>query len=249
MPDSIEQVQAPKKRRSRLWSVVFWVALLVCIASLGVLGYILYGYYTADKGYQDIAESAFTVTEAQTAEADKESLPALGDLTVDWDYLRAINPEVVGWIYMPGTRINYPIVHTGDNDAYLHKDFNGGYARGGAIFLDTNDRSDFSSENNVIYGHHMQDGSMFAALSLQLKDNDEFNAHRDVYILTPTMNYKCQSFSMVLTTGYELLVQTSFATPSERAAYIKDKQDRSIVQPAEGMPDPATIPRLVTLST
>lgn len=240
--------QTATRRRSVGWRIVFWLALVVCLASLGVLAYIFYGYWSAQKAYDNLAANAITVV--QEAEAEEPLAgKTLGDMTIDWDYLRAINPDVVAWIYMPGTPINYPVVHGEDNDKYLHTDFNGAYVRGGAIFLDYNDTGTFADENNVIYGHHMQDGSMFAALSKQLVYEDEFNAHRDIYVLTPDMNYKCQSFSVVLTDGWDLLVQTAFESQQARSDYIKDKQDRSVVQPSEGMPNPDSISRLVTLST
>ena len=235
------------RRRSTGWRIVFWLALIVCLVSLGILGYIIYGYWSAQQTYNDIASHA--IVEVDDTQEEPLAGKTLGDMTVDWEYLRKINPDVVAWIYMPGTPINYPVVLGQDNDKYLNTDFNGAYMRGGAIFLDYNNTGTFADENNVIYGHHMQDGSMFAALSKQLVNQDEFNAHRDVYILTPDMNYKCQSFSLVLTDGWDLLVQTSFESQQARAEYIKDKQDRSIVQPTEGMPNPDSISRLVTLST
>lgn len=236
------------RRKSVGWRIVFWLALLVCLVSLGVLGYIIYGYWSAQQTYSNIATNAIVDVNDTNAE-EPFAGKTLGDMTVDWEYLRSINPDVVAWIYYPGTPINYPVVKGEDNDKYLNTDFNGAYVRGGAIFLDYNDSGTFADENNVIYGHHMQDGSMFAALSKQLVNQDEFNAHRDIYILTPDMNYKCQSFSMVLTDGWDLLVQTSFENQQARSDYIRDKQERSIVQPAEGMPNPDSISRLVTLST
>lgn len=236
-----------KRKGSLVWRIVFWVALVVCLVSLGVLGYIFYGYWQAQQTYNDLASNALAVDDSSAVEplAGK----TLGDMTVDWDYLRAINPDVVAWIYMPGTAINYPVVKGGDNEYYLHTDFNGSYVRGGAIFLDYTNSGTFAEENNVIYGHHMNDGSMFACLSQQLVDQAEFNAHRDVYVLTPTMNYKCRSFALIITDGSDLLVQTTFADKEERSNYIRDKLERSVVQPDEGFPDPGTISRMVTLST
>lgn len=236
---------AKHKSGSRLWNAVFWIALIVCIGAVSVLGYIFYSYWSADKGYDDLAGKAFEVD-------DKASETTLADMTVDWDYLRSVNGDVVAWVYVPGTSINYPVVQTDNNDTYLTMDFNqseGFSARCGSIFLDCNNDPDFKDENSLIYGHHMNDGSMFAAISKQLADEAEFNAHRYVYILTPEKNYQCKTFSLLITDGWDALVETNFASDEDRTAYIIDKQQRSAVQPSEGMPDPSSIDQMITLST
>lgn len=233
------------RSKSGVWRVVFWIALSVCVVSLAALGFIAWTYWSADQNYKSIASEAFdTAGPSQTT--------TLADMTVNWDYLRSINPDVVAWIYIPGTVVNYPVAHTDNNETYLETNFNGDTnpaTRCGAIFLDASNSGTFSDTNNVLYGHHMNDGSMFACLSSQLTDNDEFNAHRTVYILTPTMNYKCTTFSLVLTNGWDMLVETNFKDAASRTAYIQNKEDRSVVVPAAGMPDPSTMSKLFTLST
>lgn len=241
-----------EKSGGGVWRVVFWIALLACLCSVAVLGYIAYSYWSADKGYSDIAANAFTMDDAANVDDAVVDGTTLASMMVDWDYLRSINPDVVAWVYMPGTAINYPVVHTDNNDTYLTMDFNqrnGFSARCGSIFLDCTNKADFSDANNVLYGHHMNDGSMFACISNQLIDNTEFNAHRTIYVLTPDMNYECQTFSLVITDGYDPLVKTGFEDDADMAAYIQDKEDRSSVWPEEGMPDTASIEKLFTFST
>lgn len=99
---------------------------------------------------------------------DDLSATSLADFTVDWDALKAINPDTVGWIYIPGTVVNYPIVQAADDEKYLTHDFKGSegwIATFGAIFLAAENSSDFSDPNNIIYGHHLNDGSMFACVA------------------------------------------------------------------------------------
>lgn len=230
--------------KSNVWRVVFWVALAVCIASVVALGVIFWSYWAASNTYNKIADQAFPVEE--------ETTTSLADMTVDWDYLKSVNPDIVAWIYIPGTNVNYPVVQTTNNEKYLNTDFNGDSglsARSGTIFLDMNDSAQFADTNNVMYGHHMNDGSMFACLSTQMTDQTEFNAHRTVYVLTPRMNYECQSFSLVLTDGYDAIVETTFANDASRTAYVQDKEDRSVVQPSEGMPVASSVTKMFTLST
>lgn len=229
------------------WRVVFWLALAVFAISAGALAYFAYTYWKADADYADVASKAFPVSESSA------SAPlSLSDMMVDWDYLRSVNEDVVAWVYVPGTRINYPVVQGANNDKYLHTSFSqdGSFGgRGGAIFLDTLCAPDFSSGNSVMYGHHMNDGSMFAALSDDLTSQEGFNAARTVYVLTPARNFKCDLFALVRTTGSDLLAQADFATDADRVRYVQDKIDRSIVRPDGGFPSAEAVGQLFTLAT
>ena len=237
--------------RRGAWRAVFWTALAVFVCALAALGYIGYPYYHADQEYQDVATQAFDSAAASSAQ-DAGDATRLGELSVDWDYLKSVNPDVVAWVYIPGTRVSYPVVQGADNDVYLHRSFSGetGFAaRAGSIFMDAANAPDASDANTVLYGHHMRDGSMFACLSNDLTNDGPFNEHRTVFVLTPTMNFRCQTFALVLTNGSDAIVQTSFATPDALAAYVADKENRSVVEPDEGFPDPASVGKLFTLAT
>lgn len=83
--------------------------------------------------------------------------------TVNIPLLRQRNPHCIGWIRIPGTRIDYPLMHTPDQPQYyLRRNFDGLYSVAGTPFLDH--ACTLESENLIIYGHNMNDGSMFAAL-------------------------------------------------------------------------------------
>ena len=215
-------VQKRSQAKRGKWHVVLVISVVVLIASLLGLGAIVYQYLSQQGAYSDLEQYA-TVS-------DNENL-ALSDLTVDWDALRAINPDIVAWVYIPNSSINYPVVQGNNNEEYLHKAFDGSegwLASAGTIFLDSSNASDFSDRNSAIYGHHMNDGSMFAALS-DWQNSDEFNAHRDIYVLTPQGNYRLKSFALVKTTGTDALVQTAFSSDENYQSYIQDKLDRSVV--------------------
>lgn len=222
---------AGKSKKGGPWRVVFWIALIVLVASLAVLGALLFSYWQGQNAYDKIADQAFE------APQDVEGA-ALEDLQVDWDALRAVNPDVVGWIYIPGTIVNYPIVHTDDDERYLTYDFNGEQGWGatfGTIFLQAANAGDFSDPNNIIYGHHLNNGSMFACLADML-DDAGFNAHRSVYLLTPQGNYKLRTFSMVHCAADDPLAQATFADAAEQTAYVQDKIDRSVAAPEGELP-------------
>lgn len=238
-----QSAHAPEKpRRGRLWRVAFWIALVILIASVASLAVIGWTYWSANNRYNQIADEAFSIPEGEVT---------LADMTVDWDKLASINPDVIGWIYIPGTRINYPVVQGSDNEKYLNTNFDGatGLATGcGTIFLDEGAHKNLTDDNELFYGHHRNDGTMFAGLA-DFADQNTFDACRDVYFLTPKKNYQLRTFSLVRTIGYDPIVSLNFATDTDKCDYISDKISRSIVTPKEGFPQVSARMHLFTFVT
>lgn len=231
-----------KKKGNRFWRVVFVVSLVVLIGAVGSLAAIVYQYWAQQNAYNDLEQYASL--------SDSETL-SLADLTVDWAALQAINPDIVAWVYVPGTEINYPVVQGEDNEEYLHTAFDGStgwLASAGTIFLDASNASDLSDRNSALYGHHMNDGSMFAAIA-DWTTEEEFNSHRDVYVLTPEGNYRLKTYALVLTTGTDAIVQTTFASDESFAAYVQDKLDRSVVSQTGDVLSATDIQKSMILST
>lgn len=99
-----------------------------------------------------------TTAETVPEETKRPVLPRLEEKA-------AQNPDMVGWIQIEGTKIDYPLMYTpNDPEKYLHKDFNGHFSVGGLPFLDAACRMDPASDNLLIYGHNMQNGTMFRPL-------------------------------------------------------------------------------------
>ncbi len=218
-----------KKKRGCFWRIVFWLALIVFIGSVGTLGYLFYTYWQGQNEYEEIASRVVEVP-------DDGHVANLADLVVDWDALREINPDIVAWVYMPGTIINYPVAHKdGDSEYYLHHNFSLGEgsfgAEFGSIMLSGENAGDFSDEVNILYGHHMRNGSMFA-LFAEFRDSAIFNEHRTIYLLTPEGNYRLQTFAV----EHVPMTHSSIATPNyptdEEFTAFKDwLVEESIVTP------------------
>ena len=218
---------------------LFWASLAVMVAALIALGVIGFGYLEGCMMYKDISDEAF----------DNGNLK-LSDMKVNWDELLKINPDTVAWVYVPGTKINYPVVHTTDNDKYLHTNFRGytSYVSYGTIFVDCNNKHDLSDQNIVTYGHDMNDGSMFK-LFCEMRDSTIFNAHRDFYFLTPAGNYKLRSFTLCHVAATEKIIQTNFGTDANRIKYINDKINRCVVDVDGSIPDASQMSKIFTFST
>lgn len=239
-----EGVEKAAKRRRRRWLVVLVVALVVFVGALIALGVLAYSYFQGQQKYEEVAAKAEVDTTQITEDVQ------LDTLKIDWDALLKANPDTVGWIYMPDTPINYPVVQGKDNEHYLYYDFDGDagwLAEYGAIFLDYRNKKDFSNPSNFIYGHHMNDGSMFAVIS-SFEEEAAFNAHRVAYLLTPGGNYRLLSFSIVHCDAYDPIVETVFASRKDMTKYIQDKMDRSLVK-VDDAPKAADIRQSFALAT
>ena len=182
-------------------------------------------------------ESAQEMTEAAPAES---SLP----IQVDFEALQQVNPDIVGWIYIEGTQINYPVVQGDDNSYYLTHLFDGSYNRSGCIFMDAECFSDFSGQNNILHGHHMKNGSMFAGIR-KYRTQSYYDEHPVGILLTPEGSYQVEFFS-----GY--VVSTSddawdkFFSDEEFEAWLNKLQKKSRF---ESDVVPGVNDRILTLST
>ena len=94
--------------------------------------------------------------------------------------LRKMNPEYCFWIYIPGTRINYPVARHCDNQFYLSHRFDGGEGGCGSLFADCREKP-LSGAETLVYGHNMKDGTMFAGLKNYL-DEDFRVRHLNIYV-------------------------------------------------------------------
>ena len=133
---------------------------------------------------------------------------------------------MVGWIYSPGTTINYPVVRAEDNDYYLHRYLDGSTNAGGIPFMDCQCPRDFSGANSIVYGHHMNDGSMFASLS-NYREDGYYQAHPVMYLNTPTQNYRIDVFSGYVTDADSDTYTLSFGDADSYLAYLNSMRLQS----------------------
>lgn len=118
--------------------------------------------------------------------------PETKESYINWKKLISINKDIIGWIKIEDTKINYPILKDTSNLYYLKHTYNKQYSSSGSIF--TTNENPFEDEETIIYGHNMKNGSMFSSLGKYL-DKDFFNSHQSFNIYTPTGNYNATIFS------------------------------------------------------
>ena len=106
-------------------------------------------------------------------------------------------PDTAGWLTIPYTGIDYPVVQADDNGEYLRKDLDGNYSLAGSIFMDYRNEKDFSDLNTIIYGHHMKNGTMFGSLK-EFNDQLFFNLHKNGTIFLADSTYDIDFFALLV---------------------------------------------------
>lgn len=159
---------------------------------------------------QTVQETAASKEAEIESETEQETEPPYIS-PVNFEELAKINPDIVGWIRIPDTNINYPIVQGKDNDVYLHKSFEGEESQAGCIFLDFESQKNMRGYNNILYGHHMRDGSMFKDVVLY-KEEEYFKEHQYFELYTPEETIHLKAVACYYTENDPMVRKTRFKT-------------------------------------
>jgi sortase B len=232
--------------------VLLTIALIVAIAVFCYAAFNLYHIYTEYKKgtdeYNQIEEMAVTERDADSAEVAGPSAQIKPPIEVDFDKLKSVNEDVVGWIYVDALPdISYPIVKGKDNQTYLHQTYEKNYNFAGTIFVDYENSGDFSDCNTLVYGHNMKNGSMFGHLKKFREDDKLYKQDKYFWILTPERNYRYEIIT-AYTTGVNSDTYTLFKGPGEEfEKYLETIKGYSEIQTDDT--DLTIKDRIVTLST
>lgn len=143
----------------------------------------------APKPVSDVKEPAQT---DQAVEETSEPMPTPVEddrfPVVDFDALKAVSEDIVGWVAIEGTRVNYPVVRGIDNEYYLKRMIDGKRNSAGSIFMDYRNAPDFTDVNTVLYGHNMNNGSMFADIR-EYRSQEFYDEHPTLMVMTPDGNH------------------------------------------------------------
>lgn len=197
-----------KKKKSKVRRIALDI-IMVCLAGIVVFsGYrvykIMHDYKVNRDIYSRIAETA---------------MPEGFNGEIDFDALRKINPDIVGWLYYESTNINYPIVQGKDNDYYLHISFDGTWTLGGTLFADAITEEPFNQFNTIVYGHHMQDHTMFGDIK-ELKDPEYCKEHPQFELITPEGKYHLKICAFVHQPSDSAIYTTNFHDEEGKQEYI-----------------------------
>ncbi|MED4162856.1 class B sortase [Halalkalibacterium halodurans] len=211
-------------RKSVLKRIVHRSITLVC---LGVFSYSLYqlavifiDYWQNDKVLSEIQQVYVYESIDQTNE---------GEIRESFDPLLAINEDIVGWITVNNTKIDYPILQADDNDYYLDRNYRHEHTRAGSIFMDFRNDIQANDPHTILYGHRMRDGSMFAQLA-QFLEQDFVDHHEGFYYDTLYDRYDVEVFSAYVTTTDFYYIETEFPSKDDYKAFLNELKKRSVVQ-------------------
>lgn len=191
------------------------ILLIICIFIFCISTWKLYGYYRSYKKAKD----TYSKIAKENVKISKN------ERKIDFKKLKSQNQDIAGWIYIRGTTIDYPIVQGKDNEEYLHQDFNKKKSSSGTIFLDNNCKKDFTSDNNIIYGHHMKNGTMFAQL-LKFREKSFLKKHNEIMIFTPDRTIHLKVISAYAQKAQNKIPVT-FANDKQKKVYIKKIESMS----------------------
>ena len=199
---------------------------LICILGAGIcIGFVASYYMRIQKNkkiYEVIKETVAQetlppVSESKETETETKAPP---EIPVNFNELWNINPEIYAWIEIPGTEVNYPIVQSSsDNSYYLDHTIEGIAGYPGSIYTEAVNSKDFKDFNTVIYGHDMEDGSMFGGLYL-FRDETYLKEHETLMIYTPNQRLTYRIFTALTYDDRHIMGSFDFSDILQREEYL-----------------------------
>lgn len=166
------------------------VNLFVMIILVAAIGYGCYALWDSYALVQSASSDQYQVYQPEATENGP-----------GFDELQTINPEVIAWLDVYGTKINYPVTQSTDNWKYISRDCKGNYSLTGSIFMDYENNSDFSDFNTILYGHNMTPKIMFGNLK-DFKEESYFKSHQYGDLYYDNRHYGLQFFAVLSTSAY-----------------------------------------------
>ena len=209
-----ENPAARKKKRSIVILAVLLVVLLCGVAA--GCGYLIWQQGELDRVAEEMRSTPEPVVEqpAQDAADDRVENP------IDFVSLKQENPDIYAWVYVPGTDVNLPVLQSATNDfLYLDHNKDGDYAIEGAIYTEMANSTDFTDPVTVLYGHNLQNGTMFSTLHY-FENEDFFNEHDTLSIYTPGHVLTYRVVSAYLYDDRHILNSYDLSNPTVRQEYF-----------------------------
>ena len=220
-----------KKLKTSVRKKILDILIVVCIGVAVFSGYNLYKQMKAKTVSKN--EVANLIEEAVKRPASSDTSSASTEETVeeetviDFDYLKSVNEDVCGWITLPDSGIDYPVVFGAStnpnrygNVFYLRHLFTTGeYNDNGTIFIDTTNGRDFTDKVIAMYGHHNFDHTMFGDLQ-NYEDQSYYESHKVIHFYTPEGNYELYPVAGKRGTGTSGYIQFYFENDDAFLEYI-----------------------------
>ena len=223
---------------------------LLFLILLFLVGVCIYTYYYPETDIKHVDEGVLNGETSNKNNNSNESnlYKKYGNIDindVDFKELKEVNEDVVLWIMVDGTSINYPVVKGDNNSYYLDHDITGNLKSSGWVFMDYRNESDLSDDNTIIYGHNLPNNTAFGSLNNLFSDDWFNNSNHYIVILTATGRYKYEVFSIYEINPETYYLQNNFYK-KEYEEFINKIKSRSIY---DFNVDVETTDQIITLST
>lgn len=206
---------------------------------------------TGDKSSTEKSTDQLTDRSKKQKDQEKSQQTNLSaDLPVNIAEIQKEMPDVYGWIEIPGTKVNYPVVQREDDNLYyLDRTPEGSSNIEGSIFSEDYNHRDFTDPVTVLYGHNMKNGDMFGELHL-FEDKSFFDANRDLYIYLKDKKLTYRIFAAVLFDNRHIMQSYDFSSEDSFLLFIREIMSiRNMRSNVDG--DVSILPtdKILTLST
>ena len=193
--------------------LISFLSILIVLVMLVLLSNTVY------KDYKEKSDS-----DAQMYLKPQIVQEANTSLLMDFAPLKAVNEDIVTWLYIEGLGIDYPLVQGIDNSYYLEYTAAHKYNKLGALFLDYRNSPDFTDFNSIVYGHNMASGQMFGRLR-DMKERECFDRVTSGTLYTPATTYSLDIFALVIAdaaSGFYRYAFPDTASKEEQLTMIRD---------------------------
>lgn len=210
------------KKKRILNIAIYLILFLILICS----GFKLYFWYKDKKNNDETTEQLKNNVKLEKIKKDNSNNKKY---IVDFKKLKSENSDVVAYIKVNNTNIEYPIVKTSNNNFYLNHSFDKSKNSRGWIFADYKNKFDNTDKNIVIYGHNMRDESMFGSLKNILNEEWYNNAeNKNITFLTEKENYIYKVFSIYKIESEDYYIKTNFKNDEDYEKFLNTIKNRSI---------------------
>lgn len=235
-------------KKKFIFKTVAVLCAAACVVSVTQVLRIRHEYKQGVEEYNHLADilvspadTSIYVTKNAPAESETEQAP----IDVNFEMLREMNANAVGWLYCEGTLINYPVMQSSDNSYYLKHLYNDQTNSSGAIFMDAQNAPDMSNVNTIIYGHNMKNGTMFTSL-MNYSQQWYYNQHPVLYYLTEEHDYRIDVFASYETSDGSEAFTVFFDSEPTYANFLQQRRDLSQISSSVPV---STEDNIVTLAT
>ena len=188
--------QYGRRKRRKTGSIWINLAIVLCLGVMAFCGYQIYSTYAERAAGKELNAQMeqyvqYTPVFAQQGSAVESCEP---ELQVDFSALQQKNSDICGWIFLEDSQINYPVVQGSDNSYYLSHTASGDINSCGAIFMDCTNDCALADAKTILYGHRMNNGTMFAGL-LEYREQSYYEEHPYLLLAVPEQTYVLQVFA------------------------------------------------------